>query len=51
VLNLVHDLAAKGAALTAFEPTFSTKDAAEPSLIVAEAPLRCQILSARKSAL
>src|SRR4051812_5267302 len=30
VLNLVHDLEARGAALTVLEPTFSTKDAAGP---------------------
>src|SRR3954469_17101125 len=30
VLNLVHDLEAKGAALTVLEPIFSTKDAAGP---------------------
>ena len=33
VLNLVHDLEAKGAALTVLEPTFSTKDAAGPILV------------------
>ena len=33
VLNLVHDPEAKGAALTALEPTFSTKDAAGPILV------------------
>jgi DNA invertase Pin-like site-specific DNA recombinase len=33
VLNLVHDLEAKGAALTVFEPTFSTKDGAGPILV------------------
>src|SRR3954452_7716648 len=32
-LNLVHDLEAKGAALTVLEPTFSTKDAAGPILV------------------
>jgi len=30
VLNLVHELEAKGAALTVLEPAFSTKDAAGP---------------------
>src|SRR4051812_29043617 len=30
VLNLVHDLEAKAAALTVLEPPFSTKDAAGP---------------------
>src|SRR3954451_611929 len=30
VLNLVHDLEARGAALTVLEPTFSAKDAAGP---------------------
>jgi DNA invertase Pin-like site-specific DNA recombinase len=33
VLNLVHDLEARGAALTVLEPTFSTKDAAGPILV------------------
>src|SRR3954470_14675766 len=33
VLNLVHELDAKGAALTFLEPTFSTKDAAGPILV------------------
>src|SRR4051812_35788683 len=33
VLNLAHDLEAKGAALTVLEPTFSTKDAAGPILV------------------
>src|SRR3954451_2091320 len=33
VLNLVHELEAKGAALTVLEPTFSTKDAAGPILV------------------
>src|SRR5215208_3116520 len=33
VLNLVHDLEAKGAALTVLEPPFSTKDAAGPILV------------------
>jgi DNA invertase Pin-like site-specific DNA recombinase len=33
VLNLVHDLEAKGAALTVLEPTFSTKDTAGPILV------------------
>jgi DNA invertase Pin-like site-specific DNA recombinase len=33
VLNLVHDLEAKGAALTVLEPTFSTKDASGPILL------------------
>lgn len=33
VLNLVHDLEAKGAALTVLEPAFSTKDAAGPILV------------------
>ena len=33
VLNLVHDLEVKGAALTVLEPTFSTKDAAGPILV------------------
>src|SRR5215210_746664 len=32
VLNLVHDLEAKGAALTVLEPAVSTKDAAGPIL-------------------
>ena len=32
-LNLVHDLEARGAALTVLEPTFSTKDAAGPILV------------------
>src|SRR4051794_18287407 len=31
VLNLVHDLEAKGAALTVLEPAFSTKDASGDS--------------------
>src|SRR5215218_6106862 len=35
VLNLVHDLEAKGATLTVLEPTFSTKDAAGPVLVTA----------------
>src|SRR3954468_24158759 len=33
VLNLVHDLEARGAVLTVLEPTFSTKDAAGPILV------------------
>src|SRR3954449_78401 len=33
VLNLVHELEAKGAALTVLEPAFSTKDAAGPILV------------------
>src|SRR3954471_1217937 len=33
VLNLVHELDAKGAALTVLEPAFSTKDAAGPILV------------------
>ena len=33
VLNLVHGLEARGAALTVLEPTFSTKDAAGPILV------------------
>src|SRR3954469_25977939 len=33
VLNLVHDLEAKGAALTVLEPAFSAKDAAGPILV------------------
>jgi DNA invertase Pin-like site-specific DNA recombinase len=33
VLNLVHDLEARGAALTALDPTFSAKDAAGPILV------------------
>jgi len=33
VLNLVHDLEAKGAALTVLEPMFSTKDAVGPILL------------------
>jgi DNA invertase Pin-like site-specific DNA recombinase len=33
VLNLVHDLEARGAALTVLEPTFSTKDAAGPIFV------------------
>lgn len=33
VLNLVHDLEAKGAALTVLEPAFSTKDAAGSILV------------------
>ena len=33
VLNLVHDLEAKGAALTVLEPAFSTKDAAGAMLV------------------
>src|SRR5215210_2270482 len=33
VLNLVHDLEAKGAALTVLEPPFSTRDAAGPILV------------------
>src|SRR3954471_13808354 len=33
VLNLVHELGAKGAALTVLEPAFSTKDAAGPILV------------------
>src|SRR3954468_14427204 len=33
VLNLVHELEAKGAALMVLEPTFSAKDAAEPILV------------------
>ena len=33
VLNLVHELEARGAALTVLEPTFSTKDAAGPILV------------------
>src|SRR3954462_10752364 len=46
VLNLVHDLEAKGAALTVLEPTFSTKDAAGPILLtvrgmVAEMERKC----------
>ena len=32
-LNLVHELEAKGAALTVLELTFSTKDAAGPILV------------------
>ena len=34
VLNLVHELEAKGAALTVLEPAFSTKDAAGPILVM-----------------
>ena len=33
VLNLVHDLQAKGAALTVLEPSFSTRDAAGSILV------------------
>lgn len=33
VLNLVHDLQTKGAALTVLEPSFSTNDAAGPILV------------------
>src|SRR4051812_41986052 len=33
VLNLVHELEAKNAALTVLEPAFSTKDAAGPVLV------------------
>ena len=33
MLNLVHDLEARGAVLTVLEPTFSTKDAAGPILV------------------
>src|SRR3954451_4198498 len=33
VLNLVHELEAKGATLTVLEPAFSTKDAAGPILV------------------
>jgi DNA invertase Pin-like site-specific DNA recombinase len=33
VLNLVHELDAKGASLTVLEPAFSTKDAAGPILV------------------
>jgi hypothetical protein len=33
VLNLVHELEAKGTALTVLEPAFSTKDAAGPILV------------------
>ena len=33
VLNLVHDLGTKGAALTVLEPSFSTGDAAGPILV------------------
>jgi DNA invertase Pin-like site-specific DNA recombinase len=33
VLNLVHELESKGAALTVLEPSFSTKDAAGPILV------------------
>src|SRR3954451_3643621 len=33
VLNLVHELEAKGAALTVLEPAFSTQDAAGPILV------------------
>src|SRR5215217_7474490 len=33
VLNLVHELEMKGAALTLLEPAFSTKDAAGPILV------------------
>jgi len=33
VLNLVHDLEARGAALTVLEPTFWTKNAAGPILV------------------
>src|ERR671921_781798 len=33
VLNLVHELEAKGAALTVLEPAFSTREAAGPILV------------------
>ena len=47
---LVHDLEAKGAALTVLEPTFSTKDAAGPILVTVLGSLM-QPLPARSVAL
>ncbi len=41
VLNLVHDLKVRGAALTVLEPTFSIKDAAGPILVTVLEQLCC----------